>query len=85
MGNRQLTLGVIAVDGVMYAAFLRFCVIQKVSEDKIVLTYEPSSVPHYQMGIVAQEEDMAHIVNVLNCLDEFEIPYETNFEDLPNR
>ena len=80
MEDRKLVQGTIAVNDVQDAAFLRFCVIQKVSEDKFVLMYEPNESPHYQMGIAAQEEDVEHIGNVLRTLDHFEVSYETNFD-----
>ena len=80
MGDRKLVSGTIAVEDVQDAAFLRYCMIQKVSEYKIVLMYEPDEYPHYQMGVVAQEEDLDHVFNVLKALEEFGVYYETNFD-----
>lgn len=82
MDNRKLVQGCIAVNDVQDAAFLRFCVIQEINEDKFALMYVPDDTPHYQMGIVAQEEDVEYIHRVLKTLDHFKVYYETNF-DLP--
>ena len=79
MEDRHLRVGAVAVRSVEDAAFVRFCLVQLVTEDKFVLGYAPTGSTSYEIGIVAQEEDLDSIRKVLAVLDEAKIYYETNF------
>ena len=73
-----MVIGNVSVRDVSEAAFVRFCLLQKMDDSQVVVVYDhrPS---HFAVGVVATEENSQHVKNVLKTLDSYDIYYETDF------
>lgn len=76
-----MVFGEISVRNASEAAFVRFCLLQKMDDIQVIVQYDDRQ-PRYSVGIVATDEDLPHVDKVMRTLDFFEVYYETDF-DLP--